>query len=455
MNTLITMSRVSLNQRTGNVRMHCHWSAIVAPVAMLILWYLALGFRAPPTAVHGIGRHKPMHVMMAREAHRLSRFKEADYPCDDSDGPDRHACQVRCGHGSCMEPYSLCLAHLECGAIVVNEEITFATLKRTMPRDPSGVMLLRTCSSREEWRAWLSVASLASVAVTESPPRPIRLALSRIVGHDFACPDSEGTDPEACQLQCHPASDPRCVVAYHRCLAHASCDVVELNAPECTWATLKATSKSAAAAEGAASGLGLTLLIETEVQWQHAFRAVQLAAHEGVGAARAMLLHPEWRDAPAAHATQAARPLALDLSPSAEAEGDDFSCVAESEGNATDSCQVACLEAGCMEGYQLCQRHVQCVAVHLNEDRTWATLKKASLRRTQAAPSHAASEATMIRTMDEWLKHACKLPHHDEARRQRRRGLLLSGFLLRGQQRGSLEAEEPKEFVDGACHAYY
>ena len=446
------MSSVSLNQRTGNVRMHCHWSAIVAPVAMLILWFLALGFRAPPTAVHGTGRHKPMQVMMAREAHRLSRFKEGDYPCDDSDGPDRHACQVRCGHGSCMEPYSLCLAHLECGAIVVNEDITFATLKRTMPRDPSGVMLLRSCSSREEWRAWLSAASLASVAVTESPPRPIRLAMSRVVGHDFACPDSEGTDLEACQLQCHPASDPCCVVAYHRCLAHASCDVVELNAPECTWATLKATSKSAAAAaEGAASGLGLTQLIKTEVQWQHAFRAVQLAAHEGVGAARAMQLHPEWRDAPAA--AQATRPLSLDLSPSADAEGDDFSCVAESEGNATDSCQVACLEAGCMEGYKLCQRHVQCVAVHLNADRTWATLKRVSMKRTQAAPSHAASVATTIRTMDEWLKLACKLPHHDEARRQRRRGLL-SRLLLRSQQRGSLVAEEPKELVDGACHAY-
>ena len=56
-----------------------------------------------------------------------------DYPCEASDGPDAQtACQIACAsQATCMEPYRLCLAHGECSAIALNDDLSFATLKRS------------------------------------------------------------------------------------------------------------------------------------------------------------------------------------------------------------------------------------------------------------------------------------------------------------------------------------
>ena len=71
--------------------------------------------------------------------------------------------------------------------------------------------------SRTEWKAWLSNATLTR----GGKPRPLRLALHRMSGHDFACPDSEGSDVKACQAPC--GSSAECRVAYDRCINHAPC----------------------------------------------------------------------------------------------------------------------------------------------------------------------------------------------------------------------------------------
>ena len=81
---------------------------------------------APDLSAFHPGHHKQIAVTLLDGA-------GSDYPCDDSDGPDTtSACQIHCVTAPCMEPYRLCLAHLECTAIAVNEDLTFATLKKQL-----------------------------------------------------------------------------------------------------------------------------------------------------------------------------------------------------------------------------------------------------------------------------------------------------------------------------------
>ncbi|KAL1499208.1 hypothetical protein AB1Y20_013716 [Prymnesium parvum] len=174
--------------------------------------------------------HKPVVAVLT--SHGLSVVGH-DYPCEDSDGPDRRACQIQCS-SPCIEPYRLCLAHLECGAIAVNPALSFATLKRTLPA--SAESFVRIIHSKREWREWLANATLTRGGKL----RRVHVALHPLAGggHDFPCPDSEGADVKACQLSCSSSSE--CRSAYDHCINHAPCAVIELNAPLFTWATLKA-----------------------------------------------------------------------------------------------------------------------------------------------------------------------------------------------------------------------
>ena len=166
-------------------------------------------------------------------------------------------------------PLRLC-HRLSCaGAIVVNEKLAFATLKRSLPDVVEGAKAV-TCTSHtntdcsvikhaKDWKAWLGAASLlvdvdddqrsksddhqvraseAAPAVAADTPgslpaasaRTVRVALHKVHGHDFGCVDSEGNDDSACQLPCHSSAaaqgdDEGCVAAYRRCLHHADCQV--------------------------------------------------------------------------------------------------------------------------------------------------------------------------------------------------------------------------------------
>ena len=106
-------------------------------------------------AFHRDGRHKLISVTDLDDAGR-------DYPCDDSDGPDKSkACQIQCTATPCMEPYRLCLAHAECSAIAVNKDHSFATLKAELYRPVAAVA--HSCSSLDEWKAWFSNRTKANL----------------------------------------------------------------------------------------------------------------------------------------------------------------------------------------------------------------------------------------------------------------------------------------------------
>ena len=337
-----------VNAATGHVRLHCHWRLLVIPpfIVGLYLWFS----NKKPAALHSDSEKKEVQVLIAKQG--LSRHGGGDYPCDASDGPDPRACQIRCGD-PCVEPYRLCLAHFECGAIVINPKLTFATLKRLLPQDAAQ----NSISSSAEWRQWLLANSPLLERAGSGVARPIRVALHRVPRHDFGCADSEGDDLGACQLACR--DERHCVRAYYKCISHASCSVVELNAPLFTWATLKTYSGSEGSNEAGGSQQSRSEIdardyieVGNASSWHLAFRAAQLAARGfqvGSVTGGLYMLRAAWRDhyaslterIPSAASRSEiggrARTVLLATVPVA---GHDFDC-AEAEGNVTGACQVS------------------------------------------------------------------------------------------------------------------
>ena len=172
---------------------------------------------------------KRMHVTMRNGA-------GADYPCDDSDGPDKNlACQIECVRPlPCHEPYRLCLAHAECSGLAMNADLSFATLKRYLY--PSILPSAAELNSAADWRSYLSNMS----SHFDGRPRDLWVTLGSALENatDFHCPDSDDDDDaSSCRIQCFL---PHCTEAYTACIAHAQCAAIELEVPDLGWATADA-----------------------------------------------------------------------------------------------------------------------------------------------------------------------------------------------------------------------
>lgn len=87
-------------------------------------------------------------------------------------------------------------------------------------------------SAVAEWHAYLRNASRH----LSGQPRHILVVATAGFGRSFSCPDSEVDDGSTCTFKCRSV---HCTDAYALCIAHEECDVVELNAPRLSWATLK------------------------------------------------------------------------------------------------------------------------------------------------------------------------------------------------------------------------
>jgi hypothetical protein len=119
------------------------WFVVV--VGLVALGFIVAGPVPDLSAFHP-GHHKRISVTMLDSAGR-------DYPCDDSDGPDKTAaCQIHCVTDPCMEPYRLCLAHAECSAVAVNSDLSYATLKKDLFEHilPNATSI----TSLSAWDAW-------------------------------------------------------------------------------------------------------------------------------------------------------------------------------------------------------------------------------------------------------------------------------------------------------------
>ena len=308
------------------------------------------------------------------------RVRGQDYACDDHDGPAADACQIRCG-APCVEPFRLCHAHAQCHAVSLNPEGTYATLKTGLGASLSWFGDAKIVHSVAEWRSWIATSAARRGARLAGRPdalRTVRLALGPIDGGDFACGDSDGGDAASCQVRCAShADDGSCVDAWRRCLAHHECAVVAFN-DQATWATLKT---------GVLNGASLPLVsIADEAAWRAAYERRQTGArlqnpaaagHDDSNATTAA-----WQAALAKAATaeaQAAagadRPILLTLE---DVRRHDFAC-SEHEGTAADACQVRCgPEKGCERAYRRCLAHrSECVAIYVNADRSFGTLKSA------------------------------------------------------------------------------
>ena len=235
-----------------------------------------------------------------------------DYHCEDSDGPNSEACQIRCT-APCVEPFRLCMAHDACHLVALNSQGTFATLKTSLPGH-ARYFAARACKNRKDWHAWLgetvagremlsgdaamSAASVAAAVLDGPPPRldgsrAVYLSLVGPHGHDFACAESDGSVTSACQVKCTSRD---CAEGWRRCVLQPRCEVVQMNA-EWTWATLKlGDSKTRAATAAAAAGKGrgsgddggkpphhaFLVAVPNETTWREQHHARQIAKR-GVG----------------------------------------------------------------------------------------------------------------------------------------------------------------------------
>lgn len=330
---------------------------------------------------------KRMHVTMRNGA-------GADYPCDDSDGPDKNlACQIECVRPlPCHEPYRLCLAHAECSGLAMNADLSFATLKRYLY--PSILPSAAELNSAADWRSYLSNMS----SHFDGRPRDLWLTLGSALANatDFHCPDSDDDDDESsCRIQCIL---PHCTEAYAACIAHAQCAAIELEVPDLGWATLKTAPEWDASTLVAAAALanraghsmwGGSKRLANVSEWHIAYRAASLAANATDSNARALVPFAQsaWGQQLQALEHLAGsgsggelssgappRAVALSWAPSA---GHDFGC-ALSEGSRPDSCEIVCQERDCADAYRHCIAHVECLGVSVDDgsNEIRATLKE-------------------------------------------------------------------------------
>ena len=78
----------------------------------------------------------------------------------------------------------LCLAHAECAAVALNEDLSYATLKASLY--PSVAAVAVTVQTKDEWRSYLRNSS----AHLTGEARDVWVASAHL-GADFGCVDSE------------------------------------------------------------------------------------------------------------------------------------------------------------------------------------------------------------------------------------------------------------------------
>ncbi len=386
-------------------------SRAVAPHAGIPIGYRHLS-RSPPRgedaradeSVAGMaGGDGTSKVVLAT----LTRVDGRDFACADADGPDRHACQIRCT-APCLEPYRLCLAYAMCAALAVNSDESFVTLKTALPPATRA----RPCASKRQWRAFLrETAARLHSAAGRGVPRSITLAVGAVRAHDMACIETDGSEADACQVACRHT--PNCVGAYDACIAHSSCGLVVLD-DDLDWATLK--TDAALAAIGAAPRMA----VPDRAAWHTAVRTARNASGArgpprrlNGSAHRPILTSPTWASMYAKLADDLMRsgatgahhhvPYGAPFKPIHLVIGHvaarfDYPCHA-SEG-AAHACTMRC-DAGCSSAYTECLSDARCHAIALDAARRHATLKTGFGDARGALP---------IASAVEWARHAMADP---------------------------------------------
>ena len=296
----------------------------------------------------------------------------------------------------------------------MNAEGSFGTLKTGRPssyhKSPAA---WHECRSSKQWLQWMqeeshSAGDEAAPHAAPSPrPRVVQLALLPVVGRDFHCAGADGLEAGKCQVRC--AQDGACLEAWQRCVALPRCELVEVD-PDWRWATLKArgpppprmtlAQRLHALRSGSPQATVGGLDVHNASEWRAHHAAAQIAAkrlpprararvapageaealaNQTVAlweAALARLANESASVSPTADAQEAAhRPVMLALD---DVRRHDFACKGR-QGPAEDACQVKCEDEGCVAAYRMCLQHSVCVAVFVNAERTYGTLKTSVL----------------------------------------------------------------------------
>ena len=134
--------KAALQRVEGEAHRKCPGGVMLMLIVMVVLFYHSSSVL---TSFHP-GLHKHIAVTLLDGSGQ-------DYPCDDSDGPDKTtACQIHCVSNPCMEPYRLCIAHPECTAIAVNKDLSFATLKSSLFAHASASAT--PVNKHADWQGW-------------------------------------------------------------------------------------------------------------------------------------------------------------------------------------------------------------------------------------------------------------------------------------------------------------
>ena len=338
-----------------------------------------------------------------------------------------------------MEPYRLCLAHGECSAIALNEDISFATLKVNLNlRAAIGATVIEHVT---DWHEYLRRASRHF----EGAPRPVWASLgNQSGGADFDCPDSQGDEIGMCKFVC---TEFHCVNGYLACIRHADCEAIEVTteggsggldydgggavaaaaaaaaaydegdnsdssafAPGFTWVTLKTNvTRRVRDHRDMVVGSGVQrILAGNKSAWHVAFRSMK-AAVDAKGQSSSWIETYE-RLAPLTVAETLlplnpdtpARPIVLTTS---VVTGHDFGCAA-GDGVDLEVCTFECLNTFCVEAYWLCLELAECLGVQVT-DSQGLRAPHATLKTYLAlSENEAASGDGVVRSEADWLERA-------------------------------------------------
>lgn len=189
----------------------------------------------------------------------------------------------------------------------------------------------------------------------------------------------------SCRIAC---KTPHCTEVYEACIAHATCVGVELDLPGLRWASLKAAAGKIGTTAGAESLNGTVVPAggTSGTIWQGSVKVANISAWHiayrcmlAVNATRSMTWLSKWRSLAYLASRDerssevATRAVTLTWKPS---PGYDFGC-SLSEGPSETTCELTCKERSCLDAYQHCLTHKQCVgvAVHESSNVSSATLK--------------------------------------------------------------------------------
>ena len=315
----------------------------------------------------------------------------------------------RCGT-PCIEPFLQCKLQPQCRAVALNAEGSFGTLKNGRPASyHKNPVAWHECNSSKQWLQWLQEESHTSAeeaaprAAPSPRPRVVLLALLPVAGRDFSCAGGDGFEQDKCQVRC--GKDGACNEAWQRCVALPRCELVEVDL-EWSWATLKTgrlppprmtlPQRLQALRNGSSQFTVGGLEVHNASEWRAHRAAAQLAAKRvplraharavtaGEAEAPANQTVALWEAAltrlanesasvpPTANAQEAShRPVMLALD---DVRRHDFACK-ERQGPAQDACQIKCEDDGCVPAYRMCLQHRVCVAVFVNAERSFGTLK--------------------------------------------------------------------------------